>query len=118
MDTYNVLPEPLYNRADESRVNLTAEYTVVLCKLKLGMADDTSLFDFCGKQYTGDFSRDNFADQAMLGRVRQQLQQEAYRKDTMDSLLAVQKEDGSIYGNVEDTMLYIVLLNEMIKEGE
>ncbi len=36
----------------------------------------------------------------------------------MDALLAVQEEDGSIYENVDATMLYIVLLEEMLKEGE
>lgn len=107
-----------YHGKDVSRVELTAEYAVMLGKLQLSTTDDSSLTDFCTEQYTGDFSEEQFAGQAMLARVKQQLQHTAYSKEIMDELLAVQKENGSIYENVEDTMLYIVLLDEMIKEGE
>ncbi len=107
-----------YHGKDVSRVELTAEYAVMLGKLQLSTTDDSSLTDFCTEQYTGDFSEEQFAGQAMLARVKQQLQHTAYSKEIMDELLAVQEEDGSIYENVDETMLYIVLLEEMLREGE
>lgn len=107
-----------YNDKDGSRVTLTAEYAVILAKCKLSLTDDNSLDTFCSEIYSGDFSEDSFMKQAMLGRVMQQLQNESYTRNNMGSLFALQKEDGSVYENVEDTMIYIVLLDEMIKGGE
>lgn len=107
-----------YNKKDGSRITLSAEYAVILSKSQLSLTDDMSLNTFCVENYSGDFSETTFEKQAMLGRVMQQLEKESYAKTNMSALLEVQKDDGSIYEDVEDTMIYIVLLDEMIKGGE
>ena len=73
---------------------------------------------FCEKSYTGDFSETEFLKQGMLARLLQQTQGESYTKEHMHEVLSVQRENGSIYDDVENTMVFIVLIDEMIKGGE
>lgn len=107
-----------YNENDQSRIELTAEYAIILSKLQLSIEGDDRMKSFCGERYTGDFSESEFPEQGMLARLLQQTQGGSYTKEHMHELLSVQKENGSIYDDVEDTMVFIVLIDEMIKGGE
>lgn len=51
-------------------------------------------------------------------RTLKQMQGGNYTKEHMHEILSVQRENGSIYDDVEDTMLFIVLTDETIKGGE
>ncbi len=106
-----------YNEMDNSREEFCAEYYLYILRSGLTLKDDT-LKKYCQDAYTGEFTEDNFIKQVMLARVKQQSEPDTFSKENCGKLLSLQKEDGSIYESVEDTMLYIVLLDEMIKEGE
>lgn len=73
---------------------------------------------FCTERYTGVFSETGFSEQGMLARLLQQMQGKDYTKEHMQEVLSVQRENRSIYDDVEDTMVFIVLTDEMIKGGE
>ncbi|MCM1157460.1 MAG: NEW3 domain-containing protein [Bacteroidales bacterium] len=107
-----------YNEKDQSRILLTAEYAIILRKMQLSITDDGGMELFCTERYTGDFSETEFLEQGMLARLQQQIQGGSYTKEHMQEILSVQGENGSIYDNVEDTMVFIVLMDEMIKGGE
>lgn len=107
-----------YNEKDQSRISLTVEYAIILSKLQLNIAEDNKIESFCMERYTGDFSETGFSEQGMLARLLQQMQGGDYTKEHMQEVLSVQKENGSIYDDVEDTMVFIMLTDEMIKGGE
>lgn len=107
-----------YNKGDVSRTMLTAEYTLLLKKWNLKFADSDSLTAFCEQQYTGEFSEHTFMEQCTLARLLYQTQSSLWTEEHLTKLLAAQQEDGSIYNNVEDTMEFIILLEDMTKEGE
>lgn len=107
-----------YNEKDQSRISLTVEYAIILSKLQLRLAEDDRMKSFCMERYTGDFSETRFSEQGMLARFLQQTEGGNYTKEHMQEVLSVQRENGSIYDNVEDTMVFIVLTDEMIKGGE
>lgn len=107
-----------YHENDQSRIELTAEYAIILSKLQLSIAEDDRIESFCEERYTGDFSETEFLEQGMLARLLQQMQGGSYTKEYMYEVLSVQRENGSVYDDVEDTMLFIVLTDEMIKGGE
>lgn len=106
-----------YNEMDNSREEFCAEYYLYILRSGLTLKDDT-LKKYCQDAYTSEFTEDSFIKQVMLARVKQQSEPDTFSKENCGKLLSLQKEDGSIYESVEDTMLYIVLLDEMIKEGE
>lgn len=107
-----------YHENDQSRIELTAEYAIILSKLQLSIAGDDRMESFCKERYTGDFTEAEFLEQGMLARLLQQMQGGSYTKEHMHEVLSVQRENGSIYDDVEDTMVFIVLIDEMIKGGE
>ena len=104
-----------YHNMDDSKVELTAEYVLLLGKLNQDIKNYNVMMDFCMEQYNGDFSEASFIKQAMLARVKQQIEKESYTKEVINDLLVVQKDDGSVYGNIEDTMLFVILLDEMMR---
>lgn len=104
-----------YHNMDDSKVELTAEYVLLLGKLNQDIENYNVMMDFCMEQYNGDFSEESFIKQAMLARVKQQIEKESYTKEVINDLLVVQKDDGSVYGNIEDTMLFVILLDEMMR---
>ena len=97
---------------DGTRITLTAEYAIILHKLGFELQDD-SLEKFCEEQYTANYEQESYYHQAMLARVQHQIDADAFLAENIDAILSVQKEDGSIYGNVDDTIVFITLLDEM-----
>lgn len=106
-----------YREQDGSRIALTAEYATILHKLNLNLNEET-LKNFCEEQYTGIFEEESYYNQTMLARVQVQCKQETYVSENIENILSVQKEDGSIYGDIEDTIVFITLLDEIITGEE
>jgi hypothetical protein len=74
-----------------------------------------NLDNYCQNAFTSDFSEESFYEQAELARY---LYRRNVAEDTekIEQLLQdVQKEDGSIYEDGEDTIQYILLVNEIEK---
>lgn len=107
-----------YNQQDASRIVLTAEYAVILNKLGMELTGDNTLQTFCSGKYTGDFSGNMFLEQAALARALQPEAFLSWTKETIQKILSIQQENGSIYNNVEDTMIFIILSDEIIKGEE
>ncbi len=107
-----------YNQKDASRIALTAEYVAILNKLGLEITGDNTPQTYCVGKYTSDFSENMFLEQAVLARALRPSASLSQKKETIQKILSVQQENGSIYNDVEDTMLFIILSDEMIKGEE
>lgn len=105
-----------YTEKDESRTLLTAEYAIILAKLNMTLANNDTISLYCNQQYTGDFSETVFLEQGMLAEWMYHTGR--WTMQDMQAVLSVQRENGSIYDNVEDTMVFIVLVDDMIEGGE
>ena len=77
---------------DDSKVELTAEYVLLLGKLNQDIENYNVMMDFCMEQYNGDFSEASFIKQAMLARVKQQIEKESYTKEVINDLLEMKSQ--------------------------
>lgn len=102
---------------DGTRITLTAEYAIILHKLGFELQDD-SLEKFCEEQYTANYEQESYYHQTMLARVHNQRDKDTWAAENIEAVLSVQREDGSIYEEVEDTILFITLLDEMLTGEE
>lgn len=103
-----------YTEQDQSRELLSAEW--ILISEQLGMQDHMELnaiLEFCKNRFNGDFSPNEFRNQAELARV-------LFCEDCMDcaidieeTLISLPEDNGSIYHDVEDTIIYILLMEEV-----
>ncbi len=106
-----------YHEMDGTRITLTAEYAIILHKLGFELQDD-SLEKFCEEQYTANYEQESYYHQTMLARVHNQRDKDTWAAENIEAVLSVQREDGSIYEEVEDTILFITLLDEMLTGEE
>lgn len=103
-----------YTKADEAVPGLSAEIGIALLSLNIKNDEFYEKLDqYCRKAFVGDFSEENFYVQAELARY-------LYRRDKIENtdsveteLYKIQKENGSIYDSAENTIQYILLLNEI-----
>lgn len=106
-----------YHEQDGSRITLTAEYAIILHKLGVTLQDE-SLKNFCEEQYTASFEEESYYHQTMLARVQHQYNGNTWTAENLEQILSVQKENGSIYEDVENTILFITLMDEMMTGEE
>lgn len=103
-----------YTDASDSSPYLTAYAGMIL---SMCGCDDlpawTALDAYCQDRFTGELSEDTFAEQAVLAMYmyRRELIQDADAFE--EKLHSVQGSDGSVYGDITDTIWYILLLDEI-----
>lgn len=101
-----------YTDASDSSPYLTAYAGMIL---SMCGCDDlpawTALDVYCQDRFTGELSEDTFAEQAVLAMYmyRRELIQDADAFE--EKLHSVQGSDGSVYGDITDTIWYILLLD-------
>lgn len=103
-----------YTDMDESVPGLSAEIGLAL--LSAGVENEefyTRLDTFCLDAFQGDFSEENFVEQAELARY-------LFRREKIENadlveqdIYQVQMDNGSVYENVRDTLHYILLFDEI-----
>lgn len=93
---------------------LSAQVGIVLLMLD---AEEEAVYEkldsYCAGAFQADFSEETFYEQAELARYLYRRNKIENSDDIEEKLYAIQKEDGSIYGSVADTIQYILLLNEI-----
>ncbi len=105
-----------YNKSDRSRIQFSGEYACMVRKLGYKLVTDQSMYSYCIDRYTGDYTERSFKEQSMAARYLQLCGAYEWSEDEMEKILDVQSDDGSIYGSIEDTIIFIMLLNDVCME--
>lgn len=101
-----------YTELDSVRTGLSAELALVLRQWDIGTEDTIEqLTLLCKKEFHGDFSEEGFQEQARIARLLYSEEAIENEGEIEDALLELPDQEGSIYGNVSDTIQYILLLD-------
>lgn len=103
-----------YTKAEPVNPGLSAE--IGLAVLTLGIEADAfykKLDRYCQSVFQADFSEDAFYGQAELARYLYRRGKIEDAPAVEEKLYAAQNGDGSIYGNIRDTIQYILLAGEI-----
>ena len=101
-------------RDGDSEAGFSAETGIVLGSLELGTGESLSGLDsYCQDKFQNDFGEETFYEQEELARYLYQRGCISDPEETEKRLYAAQSEDGSVYGNVRDTIQFILLSREI-----
>ena len=108
-----------YSGTDISRPGLSAETGIVLQALQYEDDDFFAALDaYCGEAFSGDFTETGFHEQAELARYLYSRETIQNPEEVEAALQEIQQENGSIYGDVSDTLQYILLAGGIEKYHE
>ena len=108
-----------YTEWDKSNPLLSAEVGIVVQTLQYEGDDFYSALDrYCNGIFTKKFSKTEFQEQAEIARYLYCRGLVNDSENIEKILRETQEENGSIYNSVEDTILYILLENEIDKYNE
>ena len=101
-------------RGEGSEPGYSAEAGMALCSMGTAPEEKLAGLDaYCLGQFRNEFGEENFREQAELARYLYRRGCIPDPEETEKRLNSLPEGDGSIHGNVRDTLQYILLLREM-----
>ncbi|MBQ8147950.1 MAG: DUF5057 domain-containing protein [Lachnospiraceae bacterium] len=99
-----------YTKANASDSELTAEIGIILSQNEVANEDLFAKLDtYCQSAYCMDFSEERFDEQVRIARYLYMREIIEHTAETEVQLAKVLSEDGSVHGDIEDTIQYILL---------